>query len=133
MVKLRTEKDEVITRLEYTQKDISDMKSTVNTMQKKIDTVTSDSDKQQNELLLAQVRNTREEMLKLKDYQQRNNLIVTGVPGKGREENCIDTVDDIFYSYLWLDVKNGIDKAHRMGAVHKGRNPRSIIVRFTKH
>ena len=55
------------------------------------------------------------------------------MPEKGREENCIETVDDIFYSYLWLDVKNGIDKAHRMGAVHKGRNPRPIIVRFTKH
>ena len=53
----------------------------------------------------------REETLQQKEYMQRNNLIISGIPEEGYNENCVELVDNIFYNKLWVNVRNYIDKA----------------------
>lgn len=132
--KLASEKDDIKTSLEYTQNEVESLKLVSEELRDTVKKASTQALSETNDMILAQAKLIRDEGLKQKQYIQRNNLIVTGVPEMGKTENCANLVDKIFYEHLWIDVANDIDKAHRLGKYRPNHHrPRPIIVRFVKH
>ena len=132
--KLSAEKDDIQTSLEFTQKEVQELQTSSKTLDDSVKSIEAQSSSETNAMVLEQAKLIRDEGLRLKQYSQRNNLIVTGVSETGKYENCVDILDEIFYQHLWVDVKHSIDKAHRLGKFRPNqRRPRPIIVRFATH
>ena len=123
---------EVISSLEFSQREIEQLKGKVNELQKerKKDASQISSLQQENEDLIANMKILNDRMDFLDDQGRSKNLRFSGIP-EGQNENWEQSqqkVNRILNDCL--NISPLIDRAHRVGKPSQNR-PRDVIVKFS--
>ena len=131
---LKVENIELKASLEFTQGELDILKKDMTKLKENVNQGSTQHATELNQMLNTKVKMLKNKSMQQREYMQRNNLLITGIPEGEFREDCVQLADDVFYNKLWIDVKNDIDKAHRLGPkLPNQKNPRPIIVRFVRH
>lgn len=123
---------EVISSLEFSQREIDDLKKEIMELKKE-----KEEDRKriselvdQNKHLCDQVVSLERRCNSQEDYNRRNNLRISGVQERGEEtwEQTMNIVKPLLQNRLQLPELS-IERAHRLG-IRQGETPRTIVVRF---
>ena len=126
---VRTEVRELRSSIEFSQKDIEEIKGRLDKLEEKQLKFTSQA--HEIETLKSDNLQLQERLEKLELYSRRDNLIITGLQ-ETEDENPTEVLAE-FFSTLVEDTIP-IVRCHRLGSKsNSGASPRPMIVRFTSY
>jgi len=77
-------------------------------------------------------KDTNDRITDVQWRSMRENLIFSGIPEGGKEENCEQVVKEFLYNCMKIDKNIPFDRVHRLGKFDKQRAfPRPIVAKFT--
>ena len=131
---------EIKSSLEYTQREVDEIKSTVKTSTSNATTVTNRLEKAQQDII-----DLTQETDYLESQSRRNNLRIDGIPESSNEswaetETCVRDVQHTKLQMAKETVDSiEIERAHRTGRKNypdsrsnEGKKPRTIVIKLTK-
>lgn len=136
--------DSTNNRMESLTKDIQEVKVSLQFTQKEVDDLKSDSRKhaERCEIMQADIYKVCESLLKITDKMEylegqtrRNNLIFEGVPESPRETwaESEEKIKKILVENLQLQHKVELERGHRIGKPGGGERTRPILVKFLRY
>lgn len=133
--KLEQKVSDLTTSLEYTQKEVDDLKANVkeHEKEKKEDKMKTDKLIQQIETSKLQVHELEEKVTYQEDYSRRKNLRISGLNERGDEtwEQTAAAVTSLLETKLQLPGVV-LERAHRVGPRRDDR-PRTVVARFARY
>ncbi|MPC80140.1 Protein unc-13 C [Portunus trituberculatus] len=136
ITKLESNIADITTSLEFNQREMDELKSTIKNHEKEIETNKAIMDKQISviDACKSRIESLEERCNYMEDYSRRNNILITGVEERSGGETWEQTMAVVLFL---LDDKMqlpGLDlkRAHRVGRRLDAR-PRPIVVHFSRY
>ena len=129
---IKDELSAVVQSLEYTQKELDSVKGTVIKMEKEMDTLKKVNSSQKSEISQLQEKNRvlEQRIIKQEQYSRQENIIVSGLEEKEKED-CTDVARKLL-RMVDLEPDLVIQRCHRIGKRNPGHS-RKLIVRFLNY
>ena len=127
--KLENKVSDLTTSLEFTQREVDDLKSSARESAKE-----KKEDKTTIENLVLKVNNLNDKLVYQEDYSRRKNLRISGLEEQRNEtwEQTTAAVTSLLEKKLQLPGVV-LERAHRVGPHREDAKPRTIVARFTRY